>query len=80
MLVTLSGKQRSKDMRNKSMLRYMGDASELAGENVDLPFFSFSELANSTNNFSDSNILGNGGFGTVYKVMKLLLVTLMVEK
>ncbi|KAI3721394.1 hypothetical protein L2E82_32404 [Cichorium intybus] len=34
---------------------------------VELPFFSFSEVCNLTNNFSVDNKLGEGGFGPVYK-------------
>ncbi|KAG8055162.1 hypothetical protein GUJ93_ZPchr0001g32976 [Zizania palustris] len=39
--------------------------SEEAGSHFVL--FSFSQLANSTNNFSEQNKLGEGGFGPVYK-------------
>ncbi|CAN0912771.1 G-type lectin S-receptor-like serine/threonine-protein kinase RKS1 [Linum grandiflorum] len=35
--------------------------------NADLPFFHLSEIASATNNFSDDNKLGEGGFGSVYK-------------
>ena len=34
----------------------------------DLPFFTRSELAAATDNFSLANKLGEGGFGSVYKV------------
>ncbi|KAK1391220.1 Receptor-like serine/threonine-protein kinase [Heracleum sosnowskyi] len=33
----------------------------------DLPLFDFRTIANATNNFSDGNKLGQGGFGPVYK-------------
>ncbi|KAL9353489.1 hypothetical protein Peur_056169 [Populus x canadensis] len=36
-------------------------------EELELPFFNMDELASATNNFSDSNKLGEGGFGPVYK-------------
>jgi len=38
-------------------------------EDLELPLFDFSTLACATNNFSTDNELGEGGFGTVYKVL-----------
>jgi hypothetical protein len=35
----------------------------------ELPLFNFQELTSATNNFHQSNKLGQGGFGPVYKVM-----------
>lgn len=37
--------------------------------NSELPFFDLSTIAAATNNFSFSNKLGAGGFGSVYKVV-----------
>ncbi|XP_027909813.1 G-type lectin S-receptor-like serine/threonine-protein kinase At4g27290 isoform X2 [Vigna unguiculata] len=34
---------------------------------IDLPMFDFLSISNATNNFSESNKLGQGGFGPVYK-------------
>ncbi|RYR43726.1 hypothetical protein Ahy_A08g040123 isoform B [Arachis hypogaea] len=36
-------------------------------EDIDLPLFDISTIASATNNFSSDNILGQGGFGLVYK-------------
>ncbi|KAI3680608.1 hypothetical protein L6452_35381 [Arctium lappa] len=36
-------------------------------DGLDLPLFDFATLATATNNFSDANELGQGGFGCVYK-------------
>ena len=38
-----------------------------------LPLFSFSSVSTATNTFSDTNKLGEGGFGPVYKVIKTSL-------
>ncbi|KAJ0684596.1 putative protein kinase RLK-Pelle-DLSV family [Helianthus annuus] len=38
-------------------------------EDMELPLFSFSMIANATTNFSPNNKLGEGGFGPVYKGM-----------
>jgi hypothetical protein len=51
------------------MLRYFS-GSEFDDENLELPFFSFGDVVTATKNFSDNNLLGQGGFGKVYKVTK----------
>jgi uncharacterized membrane protein len=38
------------------------------GENDEFRLFDFEELLEATSNFSEGNKLGEGGFGTVYKV------------
>ncbi|KAK1391221.1 G-type lectin S-receptor-like serine/threonine-protein kinase [Heracleum sosnowskyi] len=40
---------------------------EIDNEGKDLPLFDFRTIANATNNFSNNNKLGEGGFGPVYK-------------
>ena len=37
-------------------------------EDIDFTTFDFSSISNATNHFSESNKLGQGGFGPVYKV------------
>ncbi|XP_071725854.1 G-type lectin S-receptor-like serine/threonine-protein kinase At4g27290 [Rutidosis leptorrhynchoides] len=46
----------------KHVEQMVGDVSE-----SQLPLFSFSTIASATGNFSTDNILGEGGFGPVYK-------------
>ena len=42
------------------------------GKGNDLLMFSFASIMAATNDFSDENKLGQGGFGPVYKVMMFL--------
>lgn len=44
--------------------------NKIEGEDFEVPLFDFTEIANATNNFSDLNKLGEGGFGPVYKVIR----------
>jgi len=61
------GKQGRKEICTMLMLGDRGSTYELADRKIDLPLISFREVATATQNFSDSAILGRGGFGTVYK-------------
>ncbi|XP_076887182.1 G-type lectin S-receptor-like serine/threonine-protein kinase At4g27290 isoform X2 [Bidens hawaiensis] len=45
------------------------NASKSQAEDMELPLFSFSTIANATANFSVDNKLGEGGFGSVHKGM-----------
>ncbi|XP_027348623.1 receptor-like serine/threonine-protein kinase SD1-8 isoform X3 [Abrus precatorius] len=42
-------------------------SSERNLEDLELPFFDFNTITTATNNFSEENKLGQGGFGSVYK-------------
>ena len=55
------------------MLRYLSASSDLGGKNSDFPVVSFEDIVAATDNFSDSNMLGMGGFGKVYKVTLSLI-------
>ncbi|KAH1120993.1 hypothetical protein J1N35_004153 [Gossypium stocksii] len=48
----------------KKKLRKTGEHGK---EDLGLPGFDFAIIASATNNFSSNNILGKGGFGSVYK-------------
>ena len=37
-------------------------------EDIELPIFDLTAIANATDNFSRENKLGEGGFGSVFKV------------
>lgn len=41
--------------------------------NIEVPFFSFESILMATDNFSEQNKLGQGGFGPVYKVFTISL-------
>ncbi|KAL6131277.1 hypothetical protein ACLB2K_069653 [Fragaria x ananassa] len=56
-------KKEGKQRENRCSL----DLDELNRRNSDLPFFDLTIIAAATNNFSDENKLGTGGFGSVYK-------------
>ena len=58
--------RRNKNIQAKTMLG--GASKEFGDENIELPFVSFKDIVTATNNFSNDNILGQGGFGKVYKV------------
>ena len=44
-------------------------SNEMGAEDLELPLFDFTTLANATNGFSKYSMLGEGGFGPVYKVI-----------
>ncbi|KAI8010274.1 G-type lectin S-receptor-like serine/threonine-protein kinase [Camellia lanceoleosa] len=46
-----------------------GYTDKSQNDDLELPLFDLTEIANSTNNFSINNKLGEGGFGPVYKGM-----------
>lgn len=47
------------------------DYFEEEKEDMELPLFDLTTIANVTDDFSSSNKLGEGGFGPVYKVTQL---------
>ncbi|CAL5335815.1 unnamed protein product [Camellia sinensis] len=47
--------------------RYNNDTNESQKEDLQLPLFDSAAIINATDNFSENNKLGEGGFGSVYK-------------
>lgn len=52
-------------MRSKSKNNYNKDGQK---EDIELPLYDIDAIANATDNFSERNKLGEGGFGPVFKV------------
>ncbi|XP_047063017.1 G-type lectin S-receptor-like serine/threonine-protein kinase B120 isoform X7 [Lolium rigidum] len=65
-LANSPGKWRKKKNQKKLMLGYFSTSKELEG-NSTVPSVTFEDILSATNFFADSNLLGRGGFGKVYK-------------
>jgi hypothetical protein len=48
--------------------------AKIKRKEVKLPLFSFASVSMATDNFSDTNKLGEGGFGPVYKACAKVLL------
>ena len=57
-------------VRSYEDLPIKNEVDEHRGD-TDLPFFNLTTVVAATENFSSANMLGHGGFGTVYKVLSL---------
>ena len=60
---------------SESRVKQLIDSEQFKEEDkkdIDVPFFDFEDILAATDNFSDANKLGRGGFGPVYKEMFLI--------
>ncbi|CAA2966468.1 g-type lectin s-receptor-like serine threonine-kinase [Olea europaea subsp. europaea] len=48
-------------------------ASEFNGKDMELPMFNLTTITTATENFSPKNIIGEGGFGIVYKIFEIVM-------
>lgn len=71
----LAGKKRPNKFESRvptGSMYFENSAADLDDQSTmnssELPFFDLSIISAATNNFSESNKLGAGGFGSVYKV------------
>uniref|UniRef100_A0A804M9V6 Receptor-like serine/threonine-protein kinase n=1 Tax=Zea mays TaxID=4577 RepID=A0A804M9V6_MAIZE len=63
------GKRQKKRVQKRRMLEYLSSTDDAGDKNINFPFISFENIVTATDNFSESNLLGKGGFGKVYKGM-----------
>ncbi|XP_066363751.1 G-type lectin S-receptor-like serine/threonine-protein kinase B120 [Miscanthus floridulus] len=61
------GRRQKKKVQNRVILEYLRSPDETGDKNIEFPFISFEDIVAATDHFSDSNMLGKGGFGKVYK-------------
>ena len=56
-----------------------GHSGERNMDDLELPMFDFNTLTMATNNFSEANKLGQGGFGSVYRVGPFFIAAIITQ-
>jgi len=72
-LRTLDSEKHLKDLMGS------GEFREEDEKGIDVPLFDLESILAATNNFSDANKLGGGGYGPVYKVISTTLIDVSVH-
>ena len=74
-----------RNLQNQS-LSFIGTKDSLEGNELednsrhpDLSIFDLSRIVSATDNFSPSHKLGQGGFGSVFKVQLQFIMTLLIS-
>jgi hypothetical protein len=55
--------------KEKPALEHLSTSQKVWDQNLELRSIRFEDIVAATNSFHDTNILGKGGFGKVYKVV-----------
>ena len=76
----IEGKPCGRALRAASKLLSHLTEQESKEENLELPLFDLATIATATNNFSNSKRIGAGGFGSVYKVICIILCISVIQK
>ncbi|KAF7004632.1 hypothetical protein CFC21_019835 [Triticum aestivum] len=61
------GIQVNKETLKKPTLKHLSTSQEVWDQNLEFQYIMFEDIAAATNSFHDTNVLGKGGFGKVYK-------------
>ena len=66
-----AGIQVNKESWKRPAPDHSSTSQEVWDQNLEIQSIMFEDIAAATNSFHDTNVLGKGGFGKVYKVLKL---------